>query len=91
MVETTPIRFSVVTISLPVIVATLATAALAQAPAPKVTITGPFDQVTSAFDLLGAALKAGHALDTAEVLNGVHTRRKAHDAYLLAARIRLAF
>ena len=45
----------------------------------------------AAFDLLGAYLKTGHALDTAEVLNGVHTRREARDAYLLAARVRLAF
>jgi len=45
----------------------------------------------TAFDLQGAYLKAGHALDTAEVLNGVHTRRSANDAYLLSARIRLAF
>jgi len=45
----------------------------------------------TAFDLQGAYLKAGHALDTAELLNGVHTRRTANDAYLLAARVRLAF
>ena len=45
----------------------------------------------TAFDLQGAYLLAGHALDTAEVLNGVHTRRSANDAYTLAARIRLAF
>ena len=45
----------------------------------------------TAFDLQGAYLKAGHALDTAEVLNGVHTRRSANDAYTLAARVRLAF
>ena len=29
--------------------------------------------------------------DTAEVLNGVHTRREANDACLVAARVRLAF
>jgi hypothetical protein len=36
-------------------------------------------------------LFAGDGLDTAEVLDGVHTRRKAHDGYQAAARIRLAF
>jgi hypothetical protein len=45
----------------------------------------------TAFDLQGAYLKVGHALDTAELLNGVHTRRSANDAYTLAARVRLAF
>ncbi len=45
----------------------------------------------TAFDLQGAYLKVGHALDTAEVLNGVHTRRTANDGYLMAARVRLAF
>ncbi|PYN86992.1 MAG: hypothetical protein DMD87_16830 [Candidatus Rokuibacteriota bacterium] len=45
----------------------------------------------AAFDLQGAYLKAGHALDTAEVLSGAHTRRDANDAYLLSARVRLAF
>jgi hypothetical protein len=30
-------------------------------------------------------------LGTAEVLNGVHTRRDPHDAYQIAARVRLAF
>jgi hypothetical protein len=44
----------------------------------------------TAFDLQGAYLKVGHALDTAEVLNGVHTRRTANDGYLMAARVRLA-
>jgi hypothetical protein len=45
----------------------------------------------TAFDLVGSYLFAGDALDTAEVLNGVHTRRKANDGYQVAARIRLAF
>ena len=45
----------------------------------------------AAFDLVGAYLFAGDALDTAEVLNGVHTRRTANDGYQVAARIRLAF
>jgi hypothetical protein len=45
----------------------------------------------TAFDLQGGYLSVGHALDTAEVLNGVHTRRQANDAYTVAARIRLAF
>ncbi len=46
---------------------------------------------STAFDLQGGYLVAGSALNTAEVLNGVHTRRDAHDAYTLAARVRLAF
>jgi len=45
----------------------------------------------TAFDLQGGYLSAGHALDTAEVLNGVHTRRHANDGYVVSARIRLAF
>ena len=45
----------------------------------------------TAFDLQGGYLVAGPGLNTAELLNGVHTRRDAHDAYTLAARIRLAF
>src|SRR5262245_3618913 len=45
----------------------------------------------AAFDLVGAWLLAGDALDTAELLNGVLTRRKANDAYIAAARIRLSF
>jgi len=44
-----------------------------------------------AFDLQGAYLFAGDALGTAEVLNGVHTRREPKDAYMLAARVRFAF
>jgi len=43
------------------------------------------------FDLVGAWLLVGDALNTAEVLNGVHTRRDANDAYQAAMRIRLAF
>jgi len=45
----------------------------------------------TAFDLQGAYVFAGSGLDTAEVLNGVHTHRSANDAYLVEARIRLAF
>ena len=45
----------------------------------------------TAFDLQGGYLFAGSALNTAEVLNGVHTRRDANDAYLVSARVRLAF
>ncbi len=45
----------------------------------------------TAFDLQGGYLFAGSALNTAEVLNGVHTRRAANDAYLVSARVRLAF
>ncbi len=45
----------------------------------------------TAFDLQGGYLFAGSALNTAELLNGVHTRREAQDAYILAARLRLAF
>ena len=45
----------------------------------------------TAFDLQGGYLFAGSALNTAELLNGVHTRRDANDAYLVSARVRLAF
>jgi hypothetical protein len=45
----------------------------------------------TAFDLQGGYLFAGSGLNTAELLNGVHTRRDSRDAYLLAARVRLAF
>ena len=45
----------------------------------------------AAFDLEGSYLFAGAALGSAEVLNGVHTRRDPHDAYQIAARMRLAF
>jgi hypothetical protein len=44
-----------------------------------------------AFDLQGAYLFAGDALATAEVVDGVHTRRKPEDAYMVAARVRFAF
>jgi hypothetical protein len=44
-----------------------------------------------AFDLQGAYLFAGDALGTAEILNGVHTRREPKDAYMVAARVRFAF
>jgi len=45
----------------------------------------------AAFDLEGSYLFAGAALGTAELLNGVHTRRDPNDAYQLAARVRFAF
>jgi hypothetical protein len=45
----------------------------------------------TALDIQGAYLFAGSALDTAEVVNGVHTRREAEDSYMLAARVRFAF
>jgi hypothetical protein len=45
----------------------------------------------TAFDLQGGYLFAGSGLNTAELLNGVHTRRDAKDAYILAARVRLSF
>ena len=45
----------------------------------------------AAIDLQGAYLFAGKALGTAEVLNGVHTRRDPNDAYMLASRVRLSF
>ena len=44
-----------------------------------------------AFDWSGSYLNAGSALDTTEVLNGVPTKRKADDAYLTTARVRLSF
>lgn len=43
------------------------------------------------FDLVGAWLSVGNALNSAEVLNGVLTRRNANDAYEAAMRVRLAF
>ena len=43
------------------------------------------------FDLVGAWLFAGDALDTAETLNGVLTSREAKDAWTVAARVRLSF
>jgi hypothetical protein len=45
----------------------------------------------TALDLQGAYLFAGDALNTAEILNGVHTRRDAKDSYVVAARVRFAF
>ena len=45
----------------------------------------------AAFDLEGSYLFAGAALGSAEVLNGVLTRRDPRDAYQLAARVRLSF
>jgi hypothetical protein len=44
-----------------------------------------------ALDLLGAYLFAGHALDTAELLNGVLVKRESRDAYQASARVRLSF
>ena len=44
-----------------------------------------------AFDLAGAYLFAGSALDTTELLNGVPTRREAQDAWTVASRVRLSF
>ena len=43
------------------------------------------------FDLVGAYLFAGRALDTTELLNGVPQKREAQDAYLVAARVRFSF
>ena len=45
----------------------------------------------AALDLLGAYLSAGHALDTAELLNGSLSKREAQDAYQATARVRLSF
>jgi hypothetical protein len=45
----------------------------------------------TAFDLSGAWLFAGNALDTTETLNGVATKRDAKDAWTVASRIRLSF
>lgn len=43
------------------------------------------------FDLQGAYLFAGSALDTANVVNGVLTNRDAVDGWTIAARMRLSF
>jgi hypothetical protein len=43
------------------------------------------------FDLVGAYLFAGPALDTTEVIGGVATKRDAKDVYTGAARLRVAF
>jgi hypothetical protein len=44
-----------------------------------------------AFDLVGAYLFAGGALDTQETVNGVVTHRDSRDAWTSAARVRLSF
>ena len=44
-----------------------------------------------AFDLVGAALFAGSALDSSEVLNGVLTKQDAKNIYTIASRIRYSF
>jgi hypothetical protein len=43
------------------------------------------------FDLVGAYLFAGGALDTSETLNGVNTNRDSKDGWTVAARIRMSF
>ncbi len=43
------------------------------------------------FDLVGAYLFAGGALDTSNVVNGVLTRRGSEDVYTAAARVRFSF
>jgi hypothetical protein len=43
------------------------------------------------FDLIGAWLAAGHALDTTEILNGTMVKREARDAYALSSRVRFSF
>jgi len=43
------------------------------------------------FNLVGAYLFAGGALDTTEVINGVPTKRDAEDVYTVAAALRLSF
>src|SRR5262244_1237561 len=45
----------------------------------------------AAFDLAGYYLFAGSAMDQAEVLNGVITKKDAKDGYYAAARVRLSF
>jgi hypothetical protein len=45
----------------------------------------------AAFDLAGYYLFAGSAMDQAEVLNGIITKRDAKDGYYAAARVRLSF
>ncbi len=45
----------------------------------------------TAFDLVGAYLWAGEALDITETLNGVATKREAQDAWTVASRVRLSF
>jgi hypothetical protein len=43
------------------------------------------------FDLVGAYLFAGGALDTTEVIAGVPTKQDAKDVYTVAARLRMSF
>ena len=43
------------------------------------------------FDLVGAYLFAGGALDTTQVANGVATKRGSEDVYTAAARVRFSF
>ncbi|PYN71080.1 MAG: hypothetical protein DMD93_01205 [Candidatus Rokuibacteriota bacterium] len=43
------------------------------------------------FDVIGAYLASGKALNTAEIVNGVHTIREAKDAYAVSSRIRFGF
>jgi hypothetical protein len=43
------------------------------------------------FDLVGAYMFAGAALDTTEIIGGVATKRDAEDVYTVAARLRVAF
>jgi len=43
------------------------------------------------FDLAGAVLFAGSALDASEIRNGVLTKMHAKDAYLVSSRIRYSF
>jgi hypothetical protein len=45
----------------------------------------------TAFDLAGYYLFAGSAMDQADSLNGVITKRDARDGYYAAARVRLSF
>ena len=43
------------------------------------------------FDLVGAVMFAGAALDSSEVLNGVLTKQDAKNIYAIASRIRFSF
>ena len=43
------------------------------------------------FDLVGAYLFAGGALDTTQVVNGVATKRGSEDVYTGVARVRFSF
>ena len=45
----------------------------------------------ASFDMIGAWLNAGSALDTAELRNGVVESRSAKDAYAFTTRVRLSF